>query len=43
VDDGKEHIVALRYIVKDEKWTIFLDGKEDVAKQLAKTRAVDPD
>jgi len=43
VNDGKEHIVALTYTVKDKLWTIYLDNnKPYVSKALAPKMAVDP-
>ena len=35
INDGEEHVVALRYLKSQFKWFIFVDGKEDCRKVIA--------
>jgi len=34
LNDGKPHVVALRYLKKDETWSLHIDGELDAEKKL---------
>lgn len=34
LNNGKPHVVALRYLKKEDKWAFIIDGQIDVEKKM---------
>jgi len=41
INDGNEHVIALRHMKDELKWYLFVDGKEEAGKVIPK-KAVAP-